>query len=186
VNRFVRKGEIAMKKIRHALLFAATLAAFSALSFSQEVNTDYDKHTVFERYHTYTWGKVQTSNPLWEQRIKDAVDKELQAKGWRQTDSDPDVTLVAVGSTRNQQEYQTFYNGLGGWRWGGFGDTATTTVNTYKVGTLVLDMYDSRTKQLIWRGTASDTLSDNPEHNEKNLQKAVDKMFKKFPPNNKS
>ena len=89
----------------------------------------------------------------------------------------------AVGATQNQQEYQTFYDVMGGWRWGGFGNMATTTVQDYKVGTLVVDMYDARNKHLIWRGSASDTLSKDPEHNEKNLGKAVDKMFKKFPPN---
>jgi Domain of unknown function (DUF4136) len=51
-----------------------------------------------------------------------------------------------------------------------------------EVGTLVVDMYDAGNKQLIWRGTSTDTLSNNIEHNEKNLDKAVDKMFKKFPP----
>ena len=64
---------------------------------------------------------------------------------------------------------------------GRLGET-TTTVQNYRVGTLVLDMYTTNDKHLIWRGTASDTLSDNPERNEKNLDKAVDKMFKKFPP----
>jgi hypothetical protein len=87
-----------------------------------------------------------------------------------------------VGSAQNQQEYQTFYDGMGGWRRGGLGNEATTTVQNYKVGTLVLDMYDAKTKQLVWRGTASDTLSNNPQHNEKDLDKAVEKMLKKFPP----
>jgi hypothetical protein len=70
---------------------------------------------------------------------------------------------------------------MGGWRWRGMGET-TTTVQNYKVGTLVIDLYDASNKQLIFRGTAEDTLSKNPEHNEKTLEKAVDKMFKKFPP----
>jgi Domain of unknown function (DUF4136) len=67
---------------------------------------------------------------------------------------------------------------FGGWRWRGFGDMATTTVENYRVGKL----YDAGNKQLIWRGTSTDTLSNNTEHNEKNLDKAVHKMFKMFPP----
>jgi hypothetical protein len=127
---------------------------------------------------------VETENPLWEPRIQEAVDKELQAKGWQRVDSGGDVALAAVGATKNQQEYQTFYNGLGpGWGWGGFGNTAaTTTVQNYRVGTVVIDMYDARTKRLLWRGVASDTLSDKPEKNQKKLEKAVSKMFDKFPP----
>jgi len=149
---------------------------------AREVHTDHDPSANFERYHTYYWAKVQTSNPLWQQRIQDAVDKELQSKGWRRQESSGDIVLAAVGSARNQQEYQTFYKGLGGWRWGGFGDEATTTVQNYRIGTLVVDMYDPQTKRLVWRGTADDTLSDKPENNEKKLDKSVEKMFKDFPP----
>jgi Domain of unknown function (DUF4136) len=84
--------------------------------------------------------------------------------------------------TKNQQTLNTFYDGFGGgWRWGGFGD-ATTTTETYKVGTLVVDLFDAKAKNLIWRGSSSDTLSNNPDKNTKNLDKEVKKMFSHFPP----
>jgi hypothetical protein len=63
----------------------------------------------------------------------------------------------------------------------GFGD-ATTTTETYKVGTLVVDLFDAKTQQLAWRGSSSDTLSNNSDKNIENLDKGVEKMFKKFPP----
>ena len=90
-------------------------------------------------------------------------------------------------STQNQQTLNTFYDGFGGgWGWRRFGGRgfweATTTTETYKVGTLVVDLFDTKTKQLIWRGAASDTLSNNSDKNIKNLDKGVDKMFKQFPP----
>ncbi len=66
-----------------------------------------------------SWEKVKTTDPLWENRIKDAVDHELQAKGWQRVDQGGDVAITAVGSAHDQREYQTFYDGLGGWRWGG-------------------------------------------------------------------
>jgi len=112
------------------------------------------------------------------------VDHELQAKGWQRVDSGGDVALTAVGSARNQQEYTTFYNGMGGWRWGGFGET-TTQVQNYAVGSLVLDLYDTHNKQLIWRGVGQESLSDKPEKNEKKLEKTVSKMFEHFPPHEK-
>ena len=67
---------------------------------------------------------------------------------------------------------------------GGLGDygEATTTTDTYKVGTLVLDLYDTKTKQLVWRGSTSDTLSNNSNKNIQNLAKGVGKLFKQFPP----
>jgi hypothetical protein len=59
---------------------------------------------------------------------------------------------------------------------------ATTTVQNVPVGTLIVDIYDSGTKHLVWRGIAHDTLSDRPEKNTEKLKKAVDKMLDKFPP----
>jgi hypothetical protein len=167
-----------LAKFGSLLLVAMALAVVAS---AQDVKTDYDKKATFERYHTYSWGQVKTTNPLWESRIKDAVDQQLKAKGWERVPSGGDTVIVAVGATQNQQEYITFYNRLGGWRWRGIGE-ATTTVENYQVGTLVLDIYDASNKQLIFRGTATDTLSKNPEHNEKKLDTSVEKMFKKFPP----
>ena len=59
---------------------------------------------------------------------------------------------------------------------------STTTTDVTKVGTVVVDLFDTKTKQLIWRGATSDTLSDNSDKNIKNLDKGVEKMFKNFPP----
>ncbi len=170
-----------MTTLRISLTALVSLLLVSAAAVAQDVKTDFDHHANFSQFRTYYWEKVQTSDPLWENRIKDAVNKDLQAKGWQMVDNGGDVALTAVGSAHNQREYQTFYNGLGGWRWGGFGET-TTEVENYPVGSLVLDMYDAHNKQLIWRGVSSDSLSNNPEKNEKKLDKAVDKMFDHFPP----
>ena len=162
------------------------LAAFgligAALTFGQDVKTDYDHHAVFEKYHTYSFANVQTQDPLWVDRIKEAVNRELSAKGWMMVPSGGDASIVAVGTTQQKQTLDTFYDTMPGWRWSGFGD-ATTTTETYQVGTLVVDIFDSKTKQLLWRGSSSDTLSGKPEQNVKKLDKAVMKMFDHFPPN---
>jgi hypothetical protein len=152
-------------------------------SFAQQVKTDYDRSTDFSQYKTYSWEKVQTQDQLWVDRIKEAVNSALAAKGWTETPSGGSVSVVAIEMTRNQQTLDTFYNGFGGgWRWGGgFGDS-TTTVDNYKVGTLVVDLFDSNSKKLLWRGSSSDTLSDKSNNNIKNLDKGVLKMFNHFPP----
>jgi len=169
-------------KLLHVLSSTVLFALAIALGASaQDVKTDYDHHADFSQYHTYYWEKVQTTDPLWQSRIQDAVDRDLQARGWQRVENGGDVAVAAVGSARNQKEYQTFYNGMGGWRWGGFGET-TTTVENYRVGTLVLDFYDAHNKQLIWRGSAQEALSDKPEKNEKKLEKSVSKMLEHFPP----
>lgn len=153
----------------------------ASATFGQDVKTDYDHHADFGAYKTYSWMKVQTQDPLWVDRIKRAVNRELSAKGWMMVPSGGDASLVAIGTTKEKQTLDTFYDGMPGWGWGGFGD-ATTTTETYKVGTLVLDIFDSKTKKLLWRGTSNDTLSGKPEQNEKKLDKAVMKMFDHFPP----
>jgi len=100
------------------------------------------------------------------------------------------VAVVAIKTTQTKRSLRTFYDGFGGgWGWrrfggGGFGES-TTTEQDYKEGTLVVDLFDAKTKQLIWRGSAEDTLSSKAEKNEKNLDKGVEKMFKDFPPGSK-
>jgi hypothetical protein len=162
------------------LALVMTVASTAA---AQDVHVDYDHHANFERYHTYSWKMVKTPNTIWDQRVQDAVNKQMQQKGWQLMPSGGDVALSAIGATQTQTTLQTYYNGpgWGGWGWGGFG-TATTVPEQYKEGTLVVDMFDPGTKQLLWRGVAQDTVSQKASKNTKNLDKAVDKMFKNFPP----
>lgn len=167
-----------LRVLSSTILFALAVALGAA---AQDVKTDYDHHADFSQYHTYYWEKVKTTDPLWQSRIQDAVDRTLQAKGWQRVDNGGDIAITAVGSSHNEKEYQTFYDGMGGWRWGGFGET-TTTVENYPVGTLVLDFYDAHNKQLVWRGAARDSLSNKPDKNEKKLEKSVEKMLDHFPP----
>src|SRR6202047_789509 len=120
---------------------------FATASFAQQVKTDYDRSANFSQYKTYSWEKVQTQDPLWVDRIKEAVNTALTAKGLTPVESGGDVAIVAIEMTKNHQNLNTFYDGFGGgWRWGGgFGD-ATTTVDNYKVGTLVVDLFTAHTK----------------------------------------
>jgi hypothetical protein len=175
----------------HKILFTAFILIgmmflFAGASSAQQVKTDYDRGANFGQYKTYSWEHVKTKDPLLVDRIKDSVNAALAAKGLTLVDSGGDVSILAIEITRNQQTLNTFYNGFGGgWGWrrfgGGFGE-ATTTTETYKVGTLVVDLFDTKTKKLLWRGTSSDTLSNNSNKNIKNLDKGVEKMFKQFPP----
>src|SRR5580693_2874047 len=173
------------KSARFVLVATSFLYA-SALS-AQHVETHYDHRANSAQYKSYSWEQVKTKDPLDVDRIKSAVNATLAAKGWTQVDSGGDVSIVAMEIMRNQQTLNTFYDGFGGgWGWrrfggGGFGE-ATTTTDMYKVGTVVVDLYDTKTKQLLFRGTSSDTLSNNSNKNTENLDKGVEKMFKKFPP----
>ncbi len=176
-----------MKLQKVVFVLIGLMLLFAGNASAQQVKTDYDRSTNFAQYKSYSWEHVKTQDPLDVERIKSAVNAALAAKGWTQVDSGGDVSIVALEITRNQETLNTFYDGLGGgWGWrrfggGGFGQ-ATTTTETYKVGTVVVDLFDTKTKQLIWRGTESDTLSNKSDKNIKNLDKGVEKMFKQFPP----
>ena len=174
-------------KITKVVFLLIGMILFAGKAPAQQVKTDYDHGANFAQYKTYSWEQVKTKDPLDVDRIKSSVNAALAAKGWTQVASGGDISIVAMEITRNQQTLNTFYDGFGGgWGWrrfggGGFSE-ATTTTETYQVGTVVVDLFDAKTKQLIWRGTESDTLSNNSDKNIKNLDKGVDKMFKHFPP----
>ena len=169
-------------RVSTALLLTTVVCIMSMTAFAVEVRSDFDHHVNFSRYKTYSWAKVDTPDPLWNDRVKEAVDRALTAKGWSQVPSGGDVSVVAVGTTHQKPTLRTFYDGFGGgWLWGGFAD-ATTYVENYTEGTLVVDLFDSASKKLIWRGSATDVLSGKPEKDEKKVDKAVAKMFDHFPP----
>jgi len=173
-------------RIARISLGVGLMLMFAGAAFAQKVTTDYNKSADFTQYKTFMWIKEpKTSNPLMRQRVIDEVNSALAEKGLQLVTSDADLCIAVHAATTEERTLNTFYDGFGGgWRWrggGGFG-SATTYENTYEVGTLVVDIFDARTKEAIWRSTSSKTLSDNPEKNAENLNKAVTKMFKSFPP----
>jgi hypothetical protein len=180
----ISEKEARMKPIGRITICIVLILVALGTALAQQVKTDFDHHANFSQNKTYSWQEIKPANSLWDARIKDAVDAQLAAKGWSQVASGGDMAVVAIATSHTERTLQTFYNGMGGgWRWRGFGGMgeATTTEEDYKEGTLVVDLYDAKTKQLIWRGSAEETVSNSAEKNEKNLDKGVAKMFKKFP-----
>jgi hypothetical protein len=174
---------------RWLLLLAA---AVSVTCLFAKAITDYDHSVSFSKYHTYSWIGVNVQEPLWNERVKTAVDTQLTAKGWQKVDTGGDATVSAVGSTATQQTLETWYGGGfgGGWYhrgwWGGGGPGfATTTVENTPVGTLHIDIFDGQSKKVIWHGVCTDTLTGNPDKNTKKMEKSVADVFKKFPPPDK-
>ncbi len=184
-------------KIRWTLaLSAVVLFLFSGFAQADTIKTDYDHNANFSQIHTYSWGQVKTSDPFYVDRIKQAVDKQLQSKGWQLVPEGGQAVVFAMGNVKNEQEVETNYNGFGpgwgggwgwggwGWRGGGFGDTTTSTVNQ-PVGSLVIDIFDSN-KKLLYRGITTRDVSNKSKKNTEALNKDIGKMFKDFPPKAKS
>lgn len=173
-----------------SLFFTLALIAYfilAGIAYAQDTKIDYDHAFDFKTLKTFAV-KLGTSwgNPLSEKRVIDEVSKGIQRKGWVQAGEDSADALVMIhGATEDKKELSTFYSGYGGWGWGGWGggmSTAHTTTHEYTVGTLVVDIFDAKSKQLVFRGIAADELSGKPEKNQKKIKKAVEKLFKKFPP----
>lgn len=187
-------------KFHQVLVAAAILSGLTAAA--QQVSTDYDHKADFQQFHTFSVYKLQASNSLVEGRLRDALTRDLTAKGLQMVPQGGDLSVTAIGSRKNQQEYNSFYEGLGGggYGWGGrgfgrfggggfgggFGNEGVTNTQVINipVGTLVVDIYDGSKHQLLFRGLASDTLSSKEEKNSKKLQKSVDKIIENFPTKN--
>jgi hypothetical protein len=158
-------------------LFSAIVPGLAA----QKIDTDWDRRvTDFSQYKTYAWEKPvrTTSNPLMDQRIVAAIDTQLAAKGLRKVESGADLLVTYSAVVR--KETSAIATGVGGWRMrGGVGRIDPVTEKT---GTLVVDLAAAQSKDLIWRGSAADTLSDKSEKNARKIESAVQKMFRNYPP----
>jgi hypothetical protein len=175
-------------KIRN-FVTAAVFALVSATAFAQDVKTDFDKAANFGAIKTFSI-KIGTAwgNSISEGRVMTEFTDALTGKGWTKAEEGKaDAIVVIHGATEKKRELNTFYSGggYGGYGYRGFGGgmgSASTTTTEYLVGTLVVDIFDAKNKQLIFRGSATDEISDKADKNAKKLAKASDKMFKDFPP----
>jgi len=175
---------------KHLFGVAVLCCLFSTLAFAQKTDIDWDRTANFSNYHTYAWEQSpRPAKGFWNDRIIDAVNKQLQAKGLAEVgaNANPDMWVVYSNSIKDQKQVVgTGYNMGPGWYWGGWGANQVT-YNTYvtKTGTMVVELADAKNKQLLWRGSATDTISDNSNRNINNLNKAVSKLFQNYPPKQK-
>jgi hypothetical protein len=178
-------SEMAIKMARIGMVLVVTFLA-SGLTRAQDVRYNFMPGTDFSKYHTYKWVTIEGGshpNQIVDQEIKQSVDSQLAAKGLTKTDNDKADLYVGYQIAVDKEKQWNAY-GMGGPRWGGMGSATSSTISN---GTLVLDMYDPTTKQLVWTGNATKTLdpSGNQEKNQKNLDKAMQKLLKNYPPKQK-
>lgn len=164
------------------------LAMFAcSVTAAQDVTTNSMPGTDFTKFHTYRWIVIEGAshpNQIVDAQIKASIDSQLAAKGLTKTDSDKADLAVGYQVSVDQQKQWNAYGTGGGLRWGGGMATAQST--TINVGTLVLDMYDPTNKQLVWTGRATKTIDPgSQEKKQKNLDKAMQKLLKNFPPKQK-
>ena len=184
----------ALRAIIPVLLLAAVV-------YAQDVRYNFAADEDFAKYKTFKWVEIkdaQQLNQLADQQVKTAVEAELAKKGLTPaTGDDADLYVGYQAALGQEKQFTSYSTGWGygpGWGRGWYGaggmSTGTTTgsTSTIYVGQLDLDMYDAAAKKLVWRGTASKTLDPKakPQKQQKNLQKAVAKLLKNYPPQKKA
>lgn len=163
---------------------SSLLLLLSVLSFAQDVKYNYMPGTNFSAYKTYKWvepSEQKTVSQIQDAQIKMAVDKQLTLKGLKAvTDGAADLYVTYQVAIDQQKQWNAY--GGGGFRIGMGSATATST--TINIGTLVLDFYDVAAKQQVWTGNATKQLnpSNDPAKNQANLEKAMAKLLKNYPP----
>jgi hypothetical protein len=179
-------------RIHAALVVLAALIAAPAYAAKPQIQ--WDKAYDFTTIKTFQWdtdtkSALEKSNPFMHSRVVSAVEYELAATGLTQVQSNPDVfvtyhTSVETKVQLSQESFSYGFGGYGGAGWGryGYGVTVpistTTHVNEYEEGTLVVDIWSAKTKQLIWRGTATRVFSDNQQKAESQVVKIIKDMAK--------
>ena len=168
-------------------VLTGSLLMLPAIAAAQDVKIDFDKAFDFSTVKTYsikigTPGATTSS----QRRVLTEIDEAIAGKGWKKVDEgQANIHVILHGATQTKHNATTFYRA-----WAATATAAlaaawarpTTVVNEYTVGMLVVDMFDAKSKNLVFRGTAEDEISDNPDKNAKRLEKASTKMFKDFPP----
>ena len=163
--------------MRIASLLRLALFATLAGCASARVSTDWDRSTRFDAYLTYAWMdtprmQAMQQTTLFDRRLRTAVEGQLAAKGLRKSEAAgrPDILLVYHAGVQDKVDVQQW--GYAGRRW---------DVRQYNEGTLVVDVVDAGTRSLVWRGTASGEVNGTGDSSER-LERAVKKMFTRFPP----
>jgi len=162
---------------------------------SMQVYVDYDRNADVDSYRTFGWSgstepSLQDTSPLMDARVRSAIERKLRSSGLRLVDSDPDLYVAYYTEENDELRLDTTHFGYGygaGWYWDPYGpwaggglSTSQTTVRSYTRGTLIIDLWDAKTKQLVWRGTAEDVVPENPEKAARKIDEAVAKMSDEF------
>jgi hypothetical protein len=185
-----------MQKTR-LLAIAGALLLVPTLALAQKVSYDFNKSSDFSSFKTYMQKDgTKVGQELIDNRISDAVDAAMASKGFTKVQSNPDVVVVYHVAFDKEKDISTFSSGYAGgygpygYGWGGGwgGGTTSTQVRDIVVGTLVIDMADAKKNQMAWRGMGVKEIDTQakPEKRDKSITNAVNKIFKNYPPKQKT
>ena len=174
------------------ILAAAVLVLSASTVCGQKVKVDVDGTANFSSFKTFGWDKGMVArNPIVSQMIVSAVESELTARGLTRSVDNPDVKIaVAAAVGMDLQATGPSWN-INHVTWGGY--TNPAALMNISTGTLLIDLVDTRKDISVLRGVAKETLTRSPSADltadaksvEKLIKKAVSKIFKKYPVQNR-
>jgi hypothetical protein len=175
------------------LIIVIILVAIPATA--QKVYVDYSPLADFDSYKTFAWGptpqaSLQDNNPLNHSRIKHGIEYYLIKGGMSENLEDPDLYVTYYGEAEENVSINTSLAGYGGYGygagwtwdpyWGSSVGMTTTTPIVHEAGTLVIDLWDAKTKKIVWRGTMTATIPANPQKGAKKIENGLEKIVKKW------
>jgi hypothetical protein len=182
---------------RKSALAALTLGLLAACT-PYTVKVDYDAHAGYAAYKTFDWYAASArakgrsagvENPIMDRRVRAAIERELAAKGFKNEKAgEPDFLVTYYPIYRNRAAVITTTVGYGqpwGWRPYGYGvATRFHDVQHYQEGSIVLEIVDAKSNQLVWQGAAAGALTglDDPREAEEQVGKAIKDLLDRFPP----
>jgi hypothetical protein len=176
---------------RRFLLHAILLAALIQGCTTPQVGYDYDRSASFSRYHTYAWvssGQEATKDrrldsSLVDTRIRTAVDAQLRAKGYLASlDGRPDFLVTYRVGMKDMMKGASTQHYIGDRAHGTF--TTVSDIQPYNEGTLLIDILDANSQQLVWQASAKAELAQSlsPEQRDARVNNVVRAMLAHFPP----
>ena len=179
--------------MRNVFVIMAVAVLAVGCASTTDIFVDYDRNADFESYTTFSWGPdhdewMKGTNPLMHSRIKNAIEYYLAEAGLVEDPDDPDLIVTYHGKSREQVSFTTTSMGYGygpgwGWSpyWGGMGmGMSTTTPHVYEEGTLVIDIWDTAKKTVVWRGSAGAVLKTDPSKQAEQIDEAVARIVEKW------
>ena len=161
---------------QHDNRWIASLSFMLLCACAPNIVVDYDKNTDFSQYHTYGWGKgTPAKNPDLDTQIVQSIDEQITRKGLTRMDGNPDLVVSYHAATHEEVDVDDASYTAGY-------DSAAGVPMRVKVGTIVVDMYDTKQKRNVWHGVGSDLVQSDPAKTSVEIQKGAAKMFEKVPP----
>jgi hypothetical protein len=174
--------------MKQTLTILPVLLAVLGCGSSIDISHDFDQAANFDGYRTFQWMTPDhQANSLMGGRIEDAVTSQLEAKGLQSVSDNPDLLATYHAGKEGKVEVDSYgYSYAPGYRRGAYRGGYGGGIDTYNYtqGTLIIDIIDAAKQELVWRGTATGVMDENPDPNkiEKKVNEVVAKILKDYPP----